>query len=52
MCNTVGLETTAGPLGQGLATSVGMERWLASYFNRPGFELFDHGIYALCGDAA
>src|SRR6516162_2554674 len=41
------------PLGQGLATSVGMaiaERWLASYFNRPGFKLFDYAIYALCGD--
>ena len=50
---TSGVETTTGPLGQGLATSVGMalaERWLASYFNRPGFELFDYDIYALCGD--
>ncbi|TLD43635.1 MAG: Transketolase [Candidatus Jettenia ecosi] len=50
---TSGVETTSGPLGQGVATSVGMaiaERWLASYFNRPGFDLFDYNIYALCGD--
>jgi transketolase len=50
---TSGIETTTGPLGQGLATSVGMaiaERWLSSYFNRPGFDLFDYDIYALCGD--
>jgi transketolase len=50
---TSGVETTTGPLGQGVATSVGMAiagRWLATYFNRPGFELFDYDIYALCGD--
>ena len=50
---TSGIETTTGPLGQGLATSVGMAiaaRWLASTFNRPGFELFDYDVYALCGD--
>ena len=50
---TSGVETTTGPLGQGLGTSVGMAiagRWLASYFNRPGFDLFDYDIYALCGD--
>src|SRR5262249_51160632 len=40
-------------LGQGVATSVGMaiaERWLAARYNRPGFELFDYDVYALCGD--
>jgi transketolase len=50
---TSGVETTTGPLGQGIATSVGMAmgaRWLAQYFNRPGFTLFDYGVYALCGD--
>jgi transketolase len=50
---TSGVETTTGPLGQGVATSVGMaiaERWMASYFNRPGFELFNYNVYALCGD--
>jgi transketolase len=50
---TSGVETTTGPLGQGLATSVGMaiaERWLASRFNRPGVDLFDYDVYALCGD--
>jgi transketolase len=50
---TSGVETTTGPLGQGVANSVGMaiaERWLAQYFNRPGFELFNHNIWAICGD--
>jgi transketolase len=50
---TSGIETTTGPLGQGLATSVGMsiaKQWLSSYFNRPGFEMFDYDVYALCGD--
>ncbi len=50
---TSGVETTTGPLGQGIATSVGMaiaQRWMASYFNRPGFELFNYDVYALCGD--
>jgi transketolase len=50
---TSGVETTTGPLGQGLATSVGMAiaaRWLAGYFNRPDFTLFDYDVYALCGD--
>ncbi len=48
-----GVETTTGPLGQGIATSVGMaigERWLADRYNRPGFELFDYNTYAVCGD--
>jgi transketolase len=48
-----GVETTTGPLGQGVATSVGMaigEKWLADHFNRLGFEIFDYNIYAVCGD--
>jgi transketolase len=50
---TSGVETTTGPLGQGVATSVGMaiaSRWQAAHFNRPGFELFDYDVYAMCGD--
>ena len=50
---TSGIETTTGPLGQGVATSVGMAiaaRWFASYFNRPGFALFEYDVYALAGD--
>ena len=50
---TSGVETTTGPLGQGVATSVGMAiaaRWQAAYFNRPEFELFDYDVYAVCGD--
>jgi len=48
-----GVETTTGPLGQGVATSVGMaigEKWLAAHYNRPGFDIFDYHIYAVCGD--
>jgi len=48
-----GVETTTGPLGQGVATSVGMgiaEKWLADRYNRPGFEIFNYNIYAVCGD--
>ena len=48
-----GVETTTGPLGQGIATSVGMaiaERWLADRYNRPGFTIFDYNTYAICGD--
>jgi len=50
---TSGVEATTGPLGQGVANSVGMaiaSRWLASRYNRPGFELFDYDVYALMGD--
>lgn len=50
---TAGVETTTGPLGQGVATSVGMAiaaQWQACYFNRPGFDMFDYDVYALCGD--
>jgi transketolase len=48
-----GVETTTGPLGQGIATSVGMaiaRKWLASRYNKPGHEVFDYNIYAICGD--
>src|SRR6266853_6219941 len=48
-----GVETTTGPLGQGVATSVGMaiaQKWLAAHYNRPEFEIFDYNIYAVCGD--
>ncbi len=50
---TSGVETTTGPLGQGVATSVGMAiaaKWLAARYNRPGFDIFDYSIYSLCGD--
>lgn len=50
---TSGIETTTGPLGQGVATSVGMaigSRWMASYFNRPGHEMISGNVYSLCGD--
>jgi transketolase len=48
-----GVETTTGPLGQGVATSVGMaiaQKWLADRYNRSGFAIFDYDIYAVCGD--
>ena len=48
-----GVETTTGPLGQGIATSVGMgiaEKWLANRYNRPDFEIFNYNVYAVCGD--
>jgi transketolase len=50
---TSGVETTTGPLGQGVATSVGMAmagRWMGAYFNRPDFQMIDYDVYALCGD--
>src|SRR5712692_2362437 len=50
---TSGVETTSGPLGQGVATSVGMAlaaKWMAAHFNRPGFEMFSFNVYALAGD--
>lgn len=51
--HTPGVETTTGPLGQGAATSVGFaiaEKWLANYFNKPGYDLIDYKIFALAGD--
>ncbi len=51
---TAGVETTTGPLGQGIGNAVGMaiaQKWKAAYYGKPGFEeLFDHHIYAICGD--
>ncbi|HWY91393.1 MAG TPA: transketolase, partial [Chthoniobacterales bacterium] len=50
---TSGVETTTGPLGQGVATSVGValaSKWLAEKYNRPDFKMFDYDVYALAGD--
>ncbi len=50
---TSGVETTTGPLGQGVATSVGMaiaSQWMGAHFNKPGFAMFDFDVYAFCGD--
>jgi transketolase len=51
--HTAGVETTTGPLGQGISNAVGMaiaQRWLATRFNSDGHDLFDYRIYAVCGD--
>src|SRR5208337_1148561 len=48
-----GVEATTGPLGQGVAMSVGMaiaQKWLAARYNKPDFEIFDYNIYTVCGD--
>jgi transketolase len=51
---TAGVETTTGPLGQGVGNAVGMaiaQKWIAARYSRPGFEaLFEHRVYAICGD--
>ncbi len=50
---TTGVETTTGPLGQGAGNSVGMaiaSKWLAANYNKPGFDIFDFNVYAICGD--
>ena len=51
--HTVGVETTTGPLGQGVANAVGFaiaETMMAAHFNRPGYPVVDHRVYAFCGD--
>jgi transketolase len=50
---TTGVETTTGPLGQGIGNSVGMAmaaKWLGANYNQPGFDIFDYNVYAMCGD--
>ncbi len=50
---TSGVETTTGPLGQGIANSVGMaiaQKWLSQRYDRPGFPIFEYSIYAIAGD--
>lgn len=51
---TSGVEISTGPMRQGVATSVGMaiaQKWMAHYFNRPGFDLFNYDVYTLCCDS-
>ncbi len=51
--DTPGVETTTGPLGQGFANGVGMAiaaKWLAARFNRPGYDIVDHNVYAIVSD--
>src|SRR5439155_27175493 len=51
--HTIGVETTTGPLGQGVGNSVGMAMaglWMAARFNRPDHKLFGHRVYAICSD--
>src|SRR5271155_2928655 len=50
---TSGVETTTGPLGQGAGNSVGMaiaSKWVGANYNKPGFDIFDFKVYAVCGD--
>ncbi len=50
---TAGVETTTGPLGQGVSNSVGMaiaSKWLSEHFNRPGHDIINHHVYSICSD--
>src|ERR1700686_1446560 len=50
---TAGIETTTGPLGQGIGNSVGMAiaaKWQETHFNRPGFDVFNYNVYSICSD--